>query len=78
MSSAELNRLRWGCRRGMLELDLVLAGFLEENYARLTAQQRQEFGQLLDLQDHELWQMVRGESASPSVVVELLRGCQHR
>jgi len=77
MSTEELNRLRWRCRRGMLELDLVLARFLEENYAHLTAQQRQEFDQLLDLQDHDLWHLVRGEEATSSVVVGLLCGCQH-
>ncbi|MDJ0806588.1 MAG: succinate dehydrogenase assembly factor 2, partial [Gammaproteobacteria bacterium] len=32
---AELNRLRWQCRRGMLELDLLLLGFLETRYPRL-------------------------------------------
>ncbi|MGH8753044.1 MAG: succinate dehydrogenase assembly factor 2, partial [Burkholderiales bacterium] len=27
-----MNRLRWNCRRGMLELDLVLTGFLDKHY----------------------------------------------
>jgi len=70
----QLNRLRWRCRRGMLELDLVLERFLGENYARLTAQQRQEFETLLELEDHELWQRVRGEAATASSVVQMLRG----
>lgn len=70
-----LNRLRWHCRRGMLELDLVLARFLEENYAGLTARQRQEFETLLELEDHELWQRVRGEAITASVVEQMLRGC---
>lgn len=69
----QLNRLRWRCRRGMLELDLVLERFLGENYVQLTAQQRQEFEALLDLEDHELWQRVRGEAATASVVERMLR-----
>ncbi|MEN6585844.1 MAG: succinate dehydrogenase assembly factor 2 [Sulfuricella sp.] len=73
--ASHLNRLRWHCRRGMLELDLVLARFLEENYAGLTAQQRQEFENLLQLEDHELWQRVRSEAVTASVVERLLRGC---
>ena len=73
--ASRLNRLRWHCRRGMLELDLVLARFLEENYAGLTAQQRQEFENLLQLEDHELWQRIRGGAATASVVERLLRGC---
>lgn len=70
-----LGRLRWHCRRGMLELDLVLARFLEENYAKLTAQQRQEFEVLLELEDHELWQRIRGEAATASDVEQMLRDC---
>ncbi len=70
-----LGRLRWRCRRGMLELDLVLARFLEENYAGLTAQQQQEFETLLKLEDHELWQRIRSEAATASVVERMLRGC---
>ena len=73
-----LGRLRWNCRRGMLELDLVLARFLEENYARLTARQRKEFEQLLELPDQELWQLVRGDDASASAVIGALRGCHNR
>jgi len=68
-----LNRLRWRCRRGMLELDLVLERFLEENYAGLTVQQRQEFESLLELEDHKLWQRVRSEAITASVVEQLLR-----
>jgi antitoxin CptB len=72
--SCALNRLRWRCRRGMLELDLVLARFLSENYAGLTLRQQQEFEALLALEDQELWQKVRGECADASAVVALLRG----
>jgi antitoxin CptB len=75
VASHSLGRLRWHCRRGMLELDLVLARFLEENYAGLTARQRQEFETLLELEDHELWQRVRGEAITASFVEQTLRGC---
>lgn len=72
---SQFNRLRWRCRRGMLELDLVLARFLEENYIKLTAQQQAEFDALLDLPDQELWALVRGVGTDASAVVQLLRGC---
>lgn len=75
VDAPRLNRLRWRCRRGMLELDLVLERFLGENYAQLTAQQQQEFENLLELEDHELWQRVRSEAATASVVERMLRGC---
>lgn len=75
--NTNLNRLRWRCRRGMLELDLVLERFLGENYAQLTARQQQEFETLLELEDHELWQRVRGEEPVTSIVEQMLRGCHH-
>ena len=74
VDASRLSRLRWRCRRGMLELDLVLERFLGENYAQLTAQQRQEFEALLELEDHELWQRVRSDAATASVVEQMLRG----
>jgi antitoxin CptB len=75
VTSPDLNRLRWHCRRGMLELDMVLARFLDEQYARLDAQQQQEFESLLALEDQVLWQRIRGEMAAASVVEQMLRDC---
>ncbi len=71
-----LGRLRWRCRRGMLELDLVLERFLGENYVKLTAQQLLEFDALLDLPDQALWALIRGDGAHDSVVVQWLRAGQ--
>ena len=49
-----LNRLRWQCRRGMLELDLLLLEFLEQHYAELDETHRQAFAALLDYPDQIL------------------------
>lgn len=76
LTPLDLGRLNWRCRRGMLELDLVLKRFLEENYAKLTAQQQLEFDTLLDLPDQELWSLIRGDGTGSSPVVQLLCGCQ--
>lgn len=74
---SELDRIRWQCRRGMLELDLVLARFLERHYAGLDEQQREAFKALLNCSDTELWEVVSGQfevvPGAPSVVVKLLR-----
>ena len=69
-------RLRWRCRRGMLELDLVLERFLQQCCVRLTARQLAEFDALLDLPDQELWQLVRETQVSASDVIALLRACE--
>lgn len=75
----ELARLRWKCRRGTLELDLILARFLDTHYASLPPVQQQAFESLLEAADDDLWQLVNGESESDApalkTVVGLLRAC---
>lgn len=47
-------RLRWRCRRGMRELDVVLAGFLANGFGRLSEGEIVLFEAVLDLQDPQL------------------------
>lgn len=59
MSSTQqimFNRLRWQCRRGMLELDLILLRFLDQHFLTLDAQQLATFEQLLTESDTTLLQ----------------------
>jgi len=49
--SAVLKKLLWRCRRGTKELDLILTKFVEENYAELGGQERDNFDLLLETQD---------------------------
>jgi antitoxin CptB len=58
----EMQRLRWQCRRGMLELDLLLSGFLDAAYADLTSQQRVDFVRLLGYQDQIIHDWLMGQS----------------
>lgn len=69
----DLNRIRWHCRRGMLELDMVLARFLDDNAGRMTPAQWQEFEQMLTQADQTLWQDIRDRTPSPSIVLQWLR-----
>lgn len=61
-----LERVRWRCRRGLLELDIVLARFVEQRYAGLDEAQRRAFDELLDLPDTELWDQVCGDMPVPA------------
>jgi antitoxin CptB len=54
ISPAEAGRLRWRCRRGMKELDVVLERCLTELLPAADAAQRQAFSALLALPDPEL------------------------
>jgi len=54
MPEASLARLRWRCRRGMKELDLLLGNWLERRWDAADAGQRQSFQWLLEQQDPEI------------------------
>ena len=54
------SRLQWRCRRGLLELDLVLQAFLLEGYAALTLDERQHLDRLLELPDDTLLGYIQG------------------
>jgi antitoxin CptB len=47
----DLGKLRWRCRRGMKELDLLLTRYVDEDYAAATPEQQAAFRALLDSQD---------------------------
>lgn len=51
MDSIEMNKIRWQCRRGSLELDLILTRFAEQKLADLNPAQQQIFKQLLEEDD---------------------------
>src|SRR5271169_5679787 len=77
VSRVELNRLRWRCRRGMLENDLILARFLDTRGEGISAQEIAALDRLLELSDNELWDLLssRQEFADPAVtpLLEALR-----
>jgi len=60
LDPVSMQRVRWRCRRGLLELDIVLGRFIE-HYAGLDEKQRVVFDYLLDLPDTELWDMIGGK-----------------
>ncbi len=49
------NRLYWGCRRGMLELDLVLKPFLDNLYDEIAQDDKERFWKLLEAEDQDLF-----------------------
>jgi antitoxin CptB len=58
MTDEEVRRLSWRCRRGLLELDIVLQRFSENHLASLSAQELLAFDSLLDLPDNEFLDVV--------------------
>ncbi len=56
MDRVAREKLKWKCRRGLLELDLVFQRYLEKN------PEDPELAALLDLPDNHLWDVVSGRS----------------
>lgn len=68
------NRLRWRCRRGMKELDVLLERFLERESAALAAGDWPQFEQLLETEDDLLWAWLRdGSAAGAAPFTDLLK-----
>lgn len=57
------SRLRWQCRRGMLELDELLHGYLEHHYAQADSREQGAFRTLLTFPDQELFDYFFGAVA---------------
>lgn len=57
---SEIPRLRWKCRRGMKELDLLLVAYLDSRYPAADATEQGAFRELLDMQDPELFAFITG------------------
>jgi antitoxin CptB len=73
---AELDRIRWQCRRGLLELDLILNRFLEREVEALPAAELQLFKELLGEADTRLLAWVMGQEAAPARYDALIRRLQ--
>ena len=76
-----LSKLRWRCRRGLLENDLLIERFFDRHASTLTVRQAQALGELMELADNDLLDLLlrrkdpEGDLDRPDVrqVLELLR-----
>ena len=74
MTEPGLSRLRWQCRRGMRELDVLMTRWLERDWASASMPERAAFQQLLALQDPELAEyLLRGERHPDPVIAAVVR-----
>lgn len=74
---ARLGRLRWHCRRALLELDIVFQRYWAQVGDDIEEQDEVALERLLELEDHDLWDLVSGrrETGDPQLsgMVERLR-----
>lgn len=70
-------QLRWACRRGMLELDVLLGNFLTEAYSKLPKNEQDLFEHFLTNNDQDLFMWLTGKEicANPdsAKMIEMIR-----
>ena len=65
MTDVDTARLRWRCRRGMRELDVMLTRYLDRAWDKASPAERAAFAQLLEMQDPELFGYLVGRTTPP-------------
>jgi antitoxin CptB len=74
----EIAKLQWACRRGMLELDVLLRHFLEEIYPSLSDEDKKLFILLLDESDPHLFAWIMGhEEPEDPAYARMTKAIQH-
>ncbi|WP_440995576.1 succinate dehydrogenase assembly factor 2 [Arhodomonas sp. SL1] len=76
---SEASRLRWRCRRGTKELDVVLERFVSREYERLGEAERAALERLLDEEDDRLvdWLLTARERPADGEVAALVERIRH-
>ena len=63
LRDAEQRRFAWRCRRGLLELDIVLQDFVSRQFDSLNMGELQAFDDLLELPDNEFWDLINSSKS---------------
>ena len=70
--SLGVGRLRWQCRRGMKELDILLTRYADERFAGAAVAERECFRRLLELQDPLIYAYCLGQERPPDHLASLI------
>ena len=68
----ELGKLRWRCRRGMKELDVLLSRYVDERFCSASSQEQDAFWRLLETQDTVLHAYCLGSERPPPEFATLI------
>lgn len=69
---SKVSKLRWQCRRGVKELDVVFSEYLQNHYANSNKGLKTAFEELLQLEDPMLLALLYGESNSADQQIQLV------
>ena len=72
MTSQDLGRLRWRCRRGLKELDVLLTRYVEEEFVNAPAAHQRAFRELLEASDPLIYAYCLGQEPPPTAELSAL------
>jgi antitoxin CptB len=58
------NLIKYRCRRGLLELDLILNNFYENKFFHLSNEKKRLFLEFLELDDNYIWSILNSSKYS--------------
>ena len=70
--AVDAGKLRWRCRRGMKELDILLTRYVDERYGAASAEEQQAFLRLLEAQDPVIYAYCLGQERPPEHLAALI------
>lgn len=68
--TAEERRLQWHCRRGLMELDVILGPFFEQHYFALGEADQALFARLVECEDMDLFNWFMGQATPADAELE--------
>jgi len=69
-----LEKLRWHCRRALLELDIVFQRYWRQVGDEVSERDQAALERLLAMEDHDLWQLVSGRKKTSDPQVQEMVG----
>ncbi|AVJ55707.1 succinate dehydrogenase assembly factor 2 family protein [Idiomarina sp. OT37-5b] len=63
-------RLKWACRRGMLELDVLFEPFVDQAYDELSEEDKAIFRRLVTCDDPDLFSWFMGQKTCPDAELQ--------
>jgi len=70
-----LHKLRWRCRRGMQELDLLLLAYLDTEFEQAPQDVQQGFLDVLGMQDPDIFHLLTGRSKTDDPNIQTVIDC---
>ena len=58
------SQVKWKCRKGLRELDILLSRYFEEKYSNLTDKEKLVFLEFIELDTYEILDMLTNKSSN--------------